>query len=351
MTLGLMESDVVSCVSAFLPWEPDFLIRVTLLAAGILLAGALIGRRRPAVRHLVTSIGLGCLLLLGLLSLRMPSQGYLVRTAIAIWGTVAVALILRLLLDLAMVTWQVTFGTRPAAEAMCLRTRHLGRQVGLRRQVKVLLGDAACLPHVWGLLHPAIILPRQAITWSAERLDAVLLHELGHIRRHDGLSILIARLAGAVYWFHPMVWLLLRRTREDAERACDALAIEHGMPAIRYARHLLAIVRDVRRQPAFLAPSMAAKSDLAGRINALLALHPAAAGRAVSRVGRLTASGLVVILVVPTLLLARDSAPQTEIHPAKGSLAACFTAPGVTDLTGDLASEEVSFVVPQHDDH
>lgn len=347
MTLGLIENDVVSCVSAFLPWEPDFLIRVTFLAAGILLAGTLMGRRRPAVRHLVTSIGMGCLLLLGVLSMRMPSEGYLVRTAITIWGTVAVALCLHLLLDLAMVSWHVTMGARPAATAMRRRGEQLARQVGLRRQVKVLLSDASGIPHVWGFLHPAIILPRQAITWSAERLDAVLLHELGHIRRHDGLTTLMARLAGAIYWFHPLVWWSLRRIREDAERACDALAIEHGMPAVRYARHLLAIVRDVRRPHVFLAPGMAAESDLTGRINALLALHPSGTSRTISRVGRLTAVVLAVALVLPTLLLARDSGPQTELHPDKGSLAACFTAPGVTDLTGDLASEEASSVVPQ----
>lgn len=345
MTLGLMESEMVSCVSAYLPWEPAFLIRVTLLASGVLLAGSLIGRRRPAVRHLITTIGLGCLLLLGLLSLRLPSEGYLVRTAITIWGTVAVAMGLRLLVDLAMMSWQVTWGSHAAPAAMTLRCNHLAHGVGLRRQVKVLMGEGACIPHVWGFLRPAIILPHQAAAWSAECLDAVLLHELGHIRRHDGLATLIARLAAAVYWFHPLVWWQLRRTREDAERACDALAVEQGMPAVSYARHLLAVVRDVRRPHAFLAPGMAAKSDLAGRIHALLALRGVAADRCISRVRRMTAVALAVTLVLPTLLLARDSSPQVQIHPENGSLAACFTAPGVTDLTGDLASEEVSSTV------
>ena len=345
MTLAIMESEVVSCVSSLLPWEPDFLIRVTLLASVVLLAGTLIGRGRPAVRHLVTTIGMACLLLLGVLSLRMPSEGYLVRTAITIWGTVTVAMSLRLLVDLIMVSWQVTYGSRPAPAAMAGRGAQLAEAMGLNRQIKVVLGERSCIPHVWGFLRPAVILPQQALAWSAERLDAVLLHELGHVRRHDGLATLIVRLAAAVYWFHPLVWWQLRRTREDAERACDALAVEQGMPAVSYARHLLAVVRDVRRPHRFLAPGMAAQSDLAGRINALLVLRHAPAGCRTAHVGRLTAVMLLSALVLPTLLLARDSAPPSELLPEKGSLAACFIAPGVTDLTGELASEEISSVV------
>ena len=54
----------------------------------------------------------------------------------------------------------------------------------------------------------------------------------------------ISRVICAFYWFHPLVWWVERRAREEAEHACDQLVVEQGIAPARYARHLVDIIRD-----------------------------------------------------------------------------------------------------------
>ncbi|MEI9931543.1 MAG: M56 family metallopeptidase [Rhizomicrobium sp.] len=56
-----------------------------------------------------------------------------------------------------------------------------------------------------GLLSPVILLPKSARTWPRARLQAVLLHELAHVRRRDGAMQMLALFACAIYWFNPLM--------------------------------------------------------------------------------------------------------------------------------------------------
>lgn len=349
MTLVPFQNEVVSCVSAILGWGPEFLLKATALAAIVLLAGAMVGRTRPALRHLITSVGLGCLLLLGLLSLGTSGGGLLPQGAMVLWGMVTGALLLRFLVDLFHLFWRGTFVAREASPELNLRVAALARRMGVGLPVRVRLGRDGEIPHTWGVLRPFIILPPAAESWAAERVDAVLLHELGHIRRGDALCNLISRLAVLVYWFHPLAWLMWRRVRQDAERACDALVVEQGMPAAHYARHLLSIVRDARKSAHPLAVTMAAESDLAGRIRALLdprlRCHGTSPG---ARVGRLTALVLMAVLVGSTLLMAGHdtSAGKRDTWPA--GLAACLSISDESSLMSQEPAEENASVSPEY---
>lgn len=349
MTLIPFENEVVSCVSAILGWGPEFLLKTTVLAAGVLLAGALVGRTRPALRHLITSVGLACLLLLGLLSLGISGGGVLPQGAMVLWGVVTGVLLLRFLVDLFHLLWRGAFVAGEAGPELDLRIGVLARRMGVGRTVRVRLGREGEIPHTWGVLRPIIILPPGAGSWAAERVDAVLLHELGHIRRGDALCNLVTRLAVLFYWFHPLAWLMWRRVRQDAERACDALVVEQGMPAAHYARHLLSLVRDARRRQHPLASNMAAEPDLAGRIRALLEPRLRRHGRRPgARVGRLTALVSMAALVGSTLLMAGHdtSTEKQDIRPA--GLAACLTFPDESLLMSQDPAEENASVSPEY---
>jgi beta-lactamase regulating signal transducer with metallopeptidase domain len=169
-----------------------------------------------------------------------------------------------------------------------------------------------------------ILLPCSARSWSEERLQAVLLHESAHVRRRDTLLGLAGELACAVYWFHPLAWLVERRARLERERACDDAVLAAGVAPGDYASAIVEVARASRR-PAMAMP-MAAPSQLETRITAILDPKVARKG---SR-----AAAVLVLALAPALAaleadiprprfgepdLRNDSPPQSELLPSVGT--------------------------------
>ncbi len=163
---------------------------------------------------------------------------------------------------------------RRASDATHARAmlEHLAQSLGIRRRVRALESAAAPMPMTWGVVRPVVVLPEDAPAWPQGRLNAVLLHELIHVRRLDLLVQGIAQAACCLYWFHPLAWLALRQLRQERERACDDAVLQHGVAAPEYAGHLIDLVRALaaRRTRWAVAPAMAEASDLESRIRALL---------------------------------------------------------------------------------
>jgi TonB family protein len=150
------------------------------------------------------------------------------------------------------------------------RLQALAHALGIRRPVRALQTAAVPVPLAWGILRPVVLLPHDAPAWPETRREAVLLHELIHVRRHDLLSQFVAQAACCVYWFHPLAWVALREMRKERERACDDAVLLSGVTAHDYAGHLMDLVRLHRRGPWASAPAMAQSSDFESRIRALL---------------------------------------------------------------------------------
>ena len=128
-------------------------------------------------------------------------------------------------------------------------SRHHGvapPDAGVGARVRLALSSVVGTPLTWGWRHPIILLPSSSSGWSLERRRAALLHELAHVSRGDYLAQLVAMLACAVYWFHPLVWWSAARLRSESEHACDDLVLASGTPASEYANDLLAVARDAR---------------------------------------------------------------------------------------------------------
>jgi TonB family protein len=76
-------------------------------------------------------------------------------------------------------------------------------------------------------------------------MDAALRHERAHIRRKDLWTLLLAHVACAVYWFHPLVWMVAARMRREQEHACDDAVILSGLEPASYAEALLAAAQNL----------------------------------------------------------------------------------------------------------
>ena len=180
----------------------------------------------------------------------------------------------------------------------------------------------------WGWIRPVVLLPAEAASWTIERRRDVLLHELAHVRRRDCLTQTIARVACAIYWFHPLAWVAERRMRIERERACDDVVLLAGARASDYAGHLLEIARGLRvpRTAALAALAMARPSQLEGRLMAILdpGRNRRGPGRRMGLIALITATLLVVPLAAlhlgarasattaPALAPVAENAPPTD---------------------------------------
>jgi len=113
-----------------------------------------------------------------------------------------------------------------------------------------------------------ILLPIDAEQWESQDLTRALLHEVEHVKRWDSLCQHVARIACALYWFHPLAWAAWRELRLEAERACDDAVVQHA-EATAYADQL---VRFAKRQqnPELPLLAMARRADLTTRVRAVL---------------------------------------------------------------------------------
>jgi beta-lactamase regulating signal transducer with metallopeptidase domain len=192
--------------------------------------------------------------------------------------------------------------------------RGTSSQLGLSRRVRLLRGERASMPMTWGWLRPVILLPADAECWDADRRRHVLLHELAHVRRLDGLTQWIAHACCAAYWFHPLCWLAARRMRVERERACDDVVLRAGVRASDYAGCLLAIARACRASGASsrLALEMARPSQIEGRLRAIL--DPARPRGGLDR--KAAALAALAMMLVGPLAALRVAAKSVDDPPA-----------------------------------
>jgi beta-lactamase regulating signal transducer with metallopeptidase domain len=149
-------------------------------------------------------------------------------------------------------------------------TRQAAQQVHVRLP-RILKADRQTMPMVWCWLRPTLVLPATASAWPGEQLQAVLLHELAHIKRRDCLTQLIGQVACALYWFHPLAWFALGQMVRERERACDDLVLDARVRPSDYTTTLVAVVREYR-QNRMLEPALpvARSSRLRERVQAIL---------------------------------------------------------------------------------
>ena len=182
----------------------------------------------------------------------------------------------------------------------------------LGQDVKLLRSPRIAVPVVWGIRRPVLLLPPDVVTWPAERLRVVLLHELAHLKRWDGVSLLLTRAAVSLFWFHPLAWSLERAGRSECERACDDLVLASGTKPSEYADHLLAIARTM---PAFdpfrsVTLAMSRKTQLEGRLLSILQRDVARRVFSVRGIGVACALAVAVIIPVSAIkLIARPPEP------------------------------------------
>lgn len=116
---------------------------------------------------------------------------------------------------------------------------NLAARIGLSRPVQLLVSALVRVPTVVGWLRPIVLVPVGALGGlPARHLEALLLHELAHIRRHDYLVNILQSVAEALLFYHPAVWWVSGNIRAEREQCCDDLAVSVSGDVLMYVRAL-----------------------------------------------------------------------------------------------------------------
>jgi uncharacterized protein (TIGR03435 family) len=155
------------------------------------------------------------------------------------------------------------------ADGLAHSARMLANRIGIDRPVRVLTSPSTDGPGVIGWRRPAILMPpASSMGLTQQQLEAVLAHELAHIKRHDYLINIFQMITETMLFYHPAVWWISRQIRLERELCCDDIAVRACGDPVVYARALSILARRQLASPAF---SMAATAGpLVHRVKRLL---------------------------------------------------------------------------------
>jgi HEAT repeat protein/beta-lactamase regulating signal transducer with metallopeptidase domain len=119
-----------------------------------------------------------------------------------------------------------THGTRAVSEALQQVLARLAARLRVNRPVRLLESLLIEVPAVVGWLRPVVLVPASALTGlTPQQLEVLLAHELAHVRRYDYLVNIVQCVIETLLFYHPAVWWVSRRIREEREHCCDDLAV------------------------------------------------------------------------------------------------------------------------------
>jgi beta-lactamase regulating signal transducer with metallopeptidase domain len=151
-----------------------------------------------------------------------------------------------------------------------LFVRKITAQLGIKKEVLVYLSKTAATPLTIGFWKPVILVPIASINHlSTAQLEAVLLHELAHVKRNDYLVNIILSTVEIALFFNPFTQLISRTIRKERENCCDDWVLQYQYEASDYAQALLRIA-SLQHKPAFAMAAAADKTELLTRVKRMI---------------------------------------------------------------------------------
>jgi len=209
-------------------------------------------------------------------------------------------------------------GASPLNVATQQRFREVANYMGLRRIPELASSPRIRQAMTVGILRPMVVIPAAWLTEaSPEILEAVLAHELAHIRRHDLWVNLVQRMVEALFFYHPVVWWISTEIRDEREACCDELAIASTGRRLEYAKSLEQVAAwENQIPPVMLGTSFLGdrKMKLLGRVHRILGMPSHREGRMIWPVGIALVLIPAVLWVVTVLFGTMPGSPEAMAH-------------------------------------
>jgi beta-lactamase regulating signal transducer with metallopeptidase domain len=215
----------------------------------------------------------------------------------------------------------VRLDTRPLSDSSIDR---LCERIGVRCRVALFESSRVAVPMVVGWLRPAILVPVAAFSGlTALEMEAILAHELAHVRRHDYLVNLVQCVIETFMFHHPATWWISHVIRREREHCCDDIAVAACRDRLVYARALAAM--EGLRVPVFTLSPAASGGNLLARIRRIL--NPVEESM---KLVRIVIAMVVVMAFVPIWLVRAGEETEADPGSPRSKLVKAEALPGRT---------------------
>jgi len=171
-----------------------------------------------------------------------PNLEFCFPILVALYMTGVGVMCIKLFADLAQLQQIRKQQGLPADTAWEQYLRKLSKQLQIPRKVKLLVSQHIQVPVMMGFLKPVILVPIAMFNnLSAEQLEAILLHELAHVKRNDYILNIFQSIVETTLFFNPFVWWISKYIRLEREHCCDDMVIAHTVQPLHYAKALVAL--------------------------------------------------------------------------------------------------------------
>lgn len=188
-----------------------------------------------------------------------------------------------------------------------LFVKKMAAYTGIRKKIQVYVSSLVQSPVTIGFLKPVILVPLSALAnLTPAQVEAVLLHELIHIRQHDFLINLMARFIQSVLYFNPFAYLFIKSMDCEREKSCDELVMQYAYDPHSYASALLILEKQKTALPLFALAAAGKNYDLLHRIEHIMKVKNSPQWK---RLPAIAAAFLMFFLFQFSLQSAKDEKP------------------------------------------
>lgn len=213
-----------------------------------------------------------------------------------------------------------------------LYVQHLMQQFEIRRKVRVWMSEYIDTPMVVGIIKPTILIPFACINHlSVKQMEAVLLHELAHIKRNDYMINIYAATLQTLFFFNPFTRLLLQSLRLERENSCDDIVIQFRFDRHQYASALLTLEKNRSSSYPLSVAATGDKGILLHRIRRIMNVKPPGNKNTLAYTGG----------ILPLLLLTIVAFIHPNNNPGNYNYVLPVMANVITDYHPDLIRNDI----------
>lgn len=235
---------------------------------------------------------------------------------VLVWLLIICAKSIRFMVDIRTLKQIRTSQVYHAGNQLAEKVQNLALQYGIKQKVQILQSGIIKVPLVLGHFKPLILLPLGLINGlSMQEVDAILSHEIAHIKRRDYLVNILQSAAEIVFFFNPAVLWVSNRIRTEREHCCDDLAVNNIDTKVEYIKALVLCQEFAAETPSYVMAINGGKAGLVYRVQRLISSR----NQSLNKLEKVII-GLVLIssIAITTAFSGKETKPAMVLTSQKG---------------------------------